>query len=81
MEREGLSSYANESITTQQSHLVPGQIDVSACSSRSSNKMAVGLWKVGPERTLLVPVHAEVENTNTHTHKHTDTHAQSEMCR
>lgn len=36
--------------------------------------MAVRFWKVGPERPLLIPVHAEVQNTNTHIEFEIDRH-------
>lgn len=49
-------------------HLVPGQVDVSSFSWSAANKIAVRFWQVRPERALLIPVDAEVQNTTTHTH-------------
>lgn len=47
-----------------QSDLVPRQVDVSAFSSASADKLAVRLWEVRPEGTALVPVHAKVQDAN-----------------
>lgn len=47
-----------------QSDLVPRQVDVSAFSSATADKLAVRLWEVRPEGTALVPVDAKVQDAN-----------------
>lgn len=47
-----------------QNDLVPWQVDISAFSSASADKLAVRLWEVRPEGTALVPVHAKVQDAN-----------------